>query len=175
MRGRRPPLVDIAAIKRDVLAVEAESAEQLAARTLLGTELAVLWAFLTRYELELFESVELDDFFVLPNKALFGELRNLEAAGKIVDGELLPGDIAARLEEVDRSTGKELRRHFTDQKLQTYFEPPAWVVRPPDRASIQRAVERLQVEAHCRRACPLSASDAGELAGVILRRLWGRA
>lgn len=167
-------LVDYEAIKREVLQGEAKECELRAERTLLGTELAVLWAMITRYELEVFSEVESADFFDIRNRSVFNAIRELEARGMDVDGEFLLSDIAARIEDLDRQLDKHVRDKITDEILRALADPPVWVVRPPDRESIRRAVERLQVESHCRRACPTSARDAGELAGAMLRRHWGR-
>lgn len=85
-----------AARAQEIADREARSARRLQ----LGAEIAVLGAMVTSYDFELFADVEVDDFADFRNRLIMGAIRTLEHAGRVVDGEILLGDIA---DEIDKA------------------------------------------------------------------------
>jgi hypothetical protein len=150
MTRSRTPLVDVAAIKREIERDEANDAERLAERTLLGNELSVLGAMIKHYDYELFVELERDDFFYPQHVKLFDFLRALEHEGRHVDGEFLLSDIAARIDAHDREFEASARTYWTDEKLQALIAPPRWVVPCVDVTSIANAITWQKAISFCR-------------------------
>lgn len=164
--SRRAPLVDVAAIKREVEQAEQREREQLAERYLRGVEISVLGALITRYDFELFADVETDDFAIPQHRAVFGAIRALEADGKEVDGEFLLSDIAAVLDAADQRSDTCVRESVTDDFLAELVTPPAYVVPARDRTSIAYAIADLKAASIAR------SSSAGAIAIIdVVTRL----